>query len=212
MKSFGFVFSILIIAIIGYAGYYFYNQTYEETLEEIALSPVPPFPTVDPSQTATDSAEASGSGVTDDWKTFVSKYGYTLRYPKNMQFNTTTEGDRLFYLGPTQSLGTELFDGISILIRSNNLNGKTLRQVADEQQAQIEKEITTESITKTAPVTFGVHKGFTFTSKSLGEGDYIYLPMENDLYIQIVSMTAEPETSKEDYESIARSIISSITF
>lgn len=215
MKYFSFFFGVIILAVIVYFGNYFYNQTYEETMLEIQKNPPLSIPTVPPFITvATESAEtASSSGVPKEWKTFISsQYGYTIRFPKDMQNETRVEGDRYFYLGPTQSLGTEMYDGISLLIKSAQINGKTIQQIAKEQHAKYEKSETTSKITPIKLVTFGDHKGYQFSSVSLGESDFIYIPQSDETYLEIINLVASPDKNNSLYQDNVDKIISTISY
>lgn len=214
MKSSGFVIGVIILGLIIYGGYYFYNETYEQTMLEIQNAPpIAPIPSVTEADIATNSAIATSSAIPADWKLSTSsKYGYSIRFPKNMQSDTTSEGDRFYFLGPTQSLGTELYDGISLVIKSGRFNGKTIKQIAQEQHDNLKKEDTTKSITNVSEVNYRSVYGYTFRREALGEADFIYIPMNKDEYLELINMTTEPENAKNDppYTQIVEQMISSI--
>ena len=214
MKSSGFVIGAIILGLIIYGAYYFYNDTYEQTMLEIQnTTPVAPIPSVTEADIATDSGESTSTAIPADWKlSNSSKYGYSIRFPKNMQSDTTSEGDRYYFMGPTQSLGTELYDGISLLIKSHRYNGKTIKEVATERHDIMEKEETTKSITSVSEVGYRSVFGYKFRREALGDADFIYIPMNKDEYLEVINMTVEPENAKNDppYTQIVEQMISSI--
>lgn len=211
MKSFGFLFGLLILIIITLAGYYFYKETYVQTMVELQTRPISSVQTV-----ATISGQpkvSSTSATPDNWKVFQSKrYGYSLNYPSDINLETTSEGDRFYKLGPTQSLGTELYDGISLTIRSGKLEGKTLRQFVDQQFTIMKDEITTNSITEIKPLTIGEFQGFKFRKSSLGEADFIYLQKSKDEYLEIIDGTVEPVNREQSFKETVFLILSSVSF
>lgn len=216
MKSSGFVIGLIILALIVYGGYYFYNETYEQTMIEIQnTGPItPPIPSVTSADlVSTLSAESSRTAIPADWKMHTSdKYSYSIKFPKNMQNDTMSEGDRFYFLGPTQSLGTELYDGISLLIKSNRYNGKSVKEIAEEQYEIMKKEETTKSITRVSEVSYRSVFGYTFRREALGDADFIYIPLNKEEYLEVINMTVEPENANNDptYTQIVEQMISSI--
>lgn len=211
MKSFGFLFGVIVAAVIGYAGFYFYNDTYQQTLDEMQNLETVSVPS---DNAASDSANPSSfSPIPTDWQTFRSKqYGYSLNHPKDINTETTTEGDRFYKLGPTQSLGTELYDGLSLTIRAGKLNGKSLESVAKQMREQSAKEETTQSITELQTVSYGAIKGYQFRKSSLGDADFIYVQKSPTEYLEIINGTVEPKNRTQTFAKIVSEMISSIQF
>jgi len=214
MKYFSFLFGLGIVAIIFYAAHYFYNQTYEQTMTEIQNNPSLLIPTAPPRISATTSAEvASSSAIPADWKTILSSsYNYSIRIPRFIQNESSSDGDKFYFLGPNQSLGTEMSDGISVLIKAERLNGKTLQVIAKEQQALSAKAETTESVTAVKAAEYGELKGFQYTTTALGTFNSIYIPQSAETYLKIISIVEIPEVGSSSYQDTVNKIIASISF
>jgi hypothetical protein len=201
VKSSGFFIGLIIFAIIGYAGYYYYNQTYDQTMEEIkgVSTRLPsnfstPPPASIAAQLATASAEASSSGLSE-WKSFVSpRYNYSLNLPKDMNYQSRTDGDYFYYFGPTQDPGGKLTDGISLGIHTGRLNGKSLKQIAGGNAKE---------------VSFGEHKGYQFKE---GSTLHIYLPKSAETYLEITEIIAQVDKKDQRFAQIVSEIISSISY
>ncbi len=209
MKSFGFGSGIFILFVIVISGYYFYQDTYTRVQEELAVST--------PRPTSSDIAMFSPSPtsliIPSDWVPFSSKkYGYTLRHPKGIKTETTSEGDSFLQLGPTQSIGTELYDGISVAIKSSKLNKETLQQIATKRRLEISQEPTTQSISQLEAVSYATASGFLFRTSSLGEAEFIYMQKSPTEYLEIINATVEPKNRDQTFQNIVTAMISSITF
>lgn len=147
-----------------------------------------------------------------DWKLFTSDYGYSLKYPTDIKTDTMAEGDRFYKLGPTQSAGTELYDGISLLIKSADLADLSLDQLVDQKYKQLKSEETTREITPIQEKKIGNHTVKSFHHTAFGDGEYIYIQMPNKQYLEIINMTVEPQNREQTFQAIVEKMIASITF
>lgn len=197
---------LILIVLIAGAGYFYYGMM--PAIEK------PPVASTTPIASATIPLPASSKApeVPVGWRLYTSKNGYTLNYPPDLTIETTPEGERFYKLGPTQSTGTELYDGISFLIRTGDLAGLTLRQLADQKHQQNQDAPTTQEITDVKPITYGPHQGYQFRVNSLGEGDYIYLVGPNAQYLEIINLTVEPANREQTFQGIVETMFSSIRF
>ena len=218
MRSPGVLIGFICIIVIILAGSFFYNQTKEEVLVEMNSALPARTPVVSTSPLSSASASPSASPVVlkeipVSWKTFQSEtYGYSIRYPEDVKAEKTTEGDRFLKTGPTQSLGTELYDGIVFTIKTGNLENRSLEQLAKQRHGETAKEETTRSITELTPATFGTHQGYSFRRTGLGDGQFIYLLGKDGKYFEIINMTVEPTNRAQTFQNIVDLMIMSIRF
>jgi hypothetical protein len=150
--------------------------------------------------------------VPPDWKKYTSPNGFILHYPADIQYDIMPEGERFFKPGPTQSLGTELYDGISILIRTGDMANMTLQELVGQKYQQIKEEETTREITDPVSVIYGNNQAIQFRQIGFGDGDFIYLQMPGKKYLEIINMTVEPQNRKQSYQKIVEQMIGSINF
>ncbi len=196
--------SFVLIVIVILAGFYLYNNREIKVQENQSITASSPSikPMAEPQ-----------IKIPEDWIPYTSKkYGFTIYHPADFQTDTNPEGDRLIKLGPTQSTGTELYDGLVLMIKSGPLDGKTIRQFADAQHLEMKNAETTQSITDVIEKKYGTHTAFQFRKDSLGEGDFIYLQKSPTEYLEVINMTYEPENSSSDFIKTAEIMISSLEF
>jgi hypothetical protein len=149
--------------------------------------------------------------IPEDWETFSSEtFGISVKHPKDFTAEETQEGVRVLKLGPTQSLGTELYDGISILIRTGSLEGVSLEKYVDLQIQEIKDQPINAKVSEKREVKVLELNGFSYNVSSLGEATYILLPKGQNQYLEIINSTVDP--SNFGYQKTVDLIISSLEF
>lgn len=69
---------------------------------------------------------------TEDWKTFTTS-DFSIKYPLEMRTPSLYQREYIFELwGSTQRENTEFYDGINLGVTIGNLNGQTMKEVADK--------------------------------------------------------------------------------
>jgi hypothetical protein len=195
------VFALLIILI---GGLFYFNQAQISSSQK-TTSPSPTLlaPQSTPSQTPIP--------IPNDWENFSSEtYGISVKHPKDFIVEETQEGVRIIKAGPTQSLGTELYDGISILFRTGPLGGLTLEKFVDSQIKEIKSQPINAEVSEKKEVKVLELEGFSYDVSSLGDANYTFLPKGQNQYLEIINSTIDP--SNLGYQKTADLIISSLEF
>ena len=148
-----------------------------------------------------------------NWVTYDSTIsGFSIKYPKDLKHDTTVEGERFYRLGPTQSEGAELFDGISLIIRSGKLNGRTFKNWVDAKYKETVNDPVEQRVGGKIPITIAGMQGIAFTVESLGERIVIYLPKGDKEYLEIINGTVEPQKREQTFQKIVDSMLSTIAY
>lgn len=95
--------------------------------------------------------------------------GFTLRYPDSYTLNERPAGTYILTrVGPTQAVGSELFDGVAVIIRWHNLQGRTLENFVDHQIAAAGLDGVSVVARGKQPVTIGQYQGYSYVLEGLG--------------------------------------------
>lgn len=142
------------------------------------------------------------------WPTFTSqKFGFSIKHPLDVTVTEREENVTFFKKGPSQAEATEFYDGISIIVTTGALQGKTIKEIAEGKikEMQMHAELT-KPLSETK-----IHSlpGYTYTFTGIGSfTDYI-LPKGKDEYIHITNGTIDP--TKQGFDTTATQILSTIT-
>lgn len=203
MRNLVVVISVLILILL-ISGLYFLNQNQQASSQ----TPNSPSPTL---LAPKPSPQKTPIPVPEDWETFNSEtYGISLRHPKDFTVEETQEGVRIVKLGQTQSLGTELYDGISVLIRTGTLDNQTLEEFVDTNIQETKDQPINATVSSKEKVRLLELDGFTYHVSSLGEATYTLLPIGTGRYLEIINSTVDP--SDMGYQKTVDIIISSLEF
>jgi hypothetical protein len=176
---------ILVISIlIGAVSFFLRNRKQEPNDKGGNTTPIPnqninqlPSPTPDP---------------TANWKMTATKY-YTIKYPNGLDLKAEEEDVLvLSKWGPTQTEETELFDGYSIALKTDETS-QTPEEYADVLIEEI-KDLETAKITKDLePITINDYEGVTFTEEGLGTYENIILGSDkSSVLILITVIVSDP--------------------
>lgn len=151
------------------------------------------------------------NGIPSFWHLYRSETnGFMIKHPLDVTAEVTSTGDHFYKLGATQSMGTELYDGISLLITSGRMDGKNLKEFVFHEYLIAKKDPQTETITEIKPVTIGAKEGFVYKIKNPSEKEVIYLPRENNKYLIITNSTKTPDNQSRNYNEVVTQMLSSI--
>jgi len=130
-----------------------------------------------------------------DWQTHVSQsMGFGLAYPQTMDVREYEDGSVTFVLlGPTQSKNTEILDGVSINFSSNAFKGDFKEFVDKDWQLKKEEEEIYQEVGTIKEVTYANTQGYSYTVRSLGDFDLIFLPTDDNSYLQITLLVEDPK-------------------
>jgi hypothetical protein len=162
-----------------------------------------PTPTLTPVATATPTPDTSVEG----WSTF-SKEGvaFSFMYPPELEYREYEDGSyTLSKLGPTQTEGTEFFDGISLSFRAGELEGLTLVEWMEKKAEELKEvfEVTTPEVTQIAGI-----PGYKMQVKGIVEADYYYVALGTSSYLEIIDATKDP--TNVGFAATVQKILSSL--
>lgn len=155
-------------------------------------------------------------------KTYINnKAGWQIDYPTNENIKISTFGPTQIgqngigdvttftKVGPTQSEGTEFYDGYSMTIglKSKSEN-QSVKDFADS-DSKPDPEISTRSDLKN--IFINGHKGIETTVSGLGEARLVYLeyPGSKDKVYYISIFSTGPGESEEKYDAIVEEMLNS---
>lgn len=194
--------AFLMIAVLATGVWYYFEYTEQATQHNSTEAPLvgsAPTPTTAPV-----------SELEEGWVEFDdTTAGFTFQYPEDAQIRRENEYIGVVILGPTQSQGTELYDGLTVLLATYPLNGKTLMEAAKVEQAREDPIV---EVTEITPITYAGKTGFAYKATSLGTRQVIFLPLAGDLYLKVVNGAVDPtgQGFQETAERIASSVKESL--
>lgn len=131
-------------------------------------------------------------------------------YPARFQLEERPDFDlvKLTFIGPTQQEGTEVYDGIIINFRLEDIPENADLETAAKQAAQANPEVT-EIINPVSQSQLAGYEAYTYRSRSLGEYTHYILNYSGDQFLHI-SYTA-PDPENQGYQQIVNEILDSLS-
>ncbi len=152
--------------------------------------PLEPVATVLPKTSNTPSTNQLPEG----WSVYQSEAGWRLNYPEEIEVREPEEGGVNFnYLGETQSLGTELFDGYSININMGDLGTSSLEELVERERQEMIEEPAVMEVSETEEKMVAGFEGYEFEVRSLGDYRHLYLLVGDGEYLEISYLVADPQ-------------------
>lgn len=117
--------------------------------------------------------------------------GFTIEHPSDLVTDIDIDGyAQLYKEGPTQQPGTELRDGISLRIRPEPLQGKTLQEVVESELANL---TVASVIEDPKAIKINGIDGIRYTIEEVGVHRHILLfHADGDSYLHIIDSTIDP--------------------
>lgn len=151
--------------------------------------------------------------VPANWETYTSsEYGFLIKHPKDVKQETTSEGEQFSKMGPTQTTGTELFDGISVVITSGNLGEDDFEEFVSKKYDEIKNDPIQPQVGERMSVTIAGKSGYALRVKSIGDSTRIYLPKGDSEYLEIINSTVEPTNREQTFQKTVDTMLSSLIY
>lgn len=152
-------------------------------------------PGVTPTPTQVSEASPSPAENDDsDWEEFESEdLGIRIEHPEDV--NRELREDRVVFIkvGPSQEMNTEFYDGISLSLRRDQLAAQEdVEDVANNVLNDLRDMQLLEKASDVESFRLAGRNGYRFTVTTLGRHTYMYLPAENNEYLEIVNSTVDP--------------------
>jgi len=175
---------VLILSILLVGGFYFVTRNGNATLEKEAVMPTP---------TIASQALLPTSDPTSDWEIYEHAE-FSVKYPSDLTVQDVE--DNIFNLsiwGPTQTEGTELFDGFSVTFQSLDKQDMTAMEYAKDKISEAQVQGISEITEGPLPITINGYNGVTYTEEGLGTFKQIILESDNvSVFILISVMVSDP--------------------
>ena len=170
---------ILILGIIA-GGVYLYLQNQKSAVQPIVpeITQQTPSPTPDPMA---------------DWEIY-SISPYQVKYPQGLQVRED-EGSvlNISKWGPTQTEGTELFDGFSITFQPREISDADLSAYVDAKIEEVKIQDISKVTSGPSPVTLNNYEGLTFVEEGLGIYKVtIVESKEKSMFMEISVLVSDP--------------------
>jgi len=142
-----------------------------------------------------------------------SIFGYQVELPEAMKTEIQTtelhqDTLRAYYLGPTQSDGTEMYDGYTLTITNVKLDTTDGYQKLAKTEVESAKN-NGQVLKELHPVTIAGIEGVSFQSEGLGIFDQIFLPIPNTTDAWHI-ITFAPDPKNFGYQEKINNILESL--
>ena len=173
-----------------------------------------PTPEVSPTATATHTPETSPSAnIPQEWEVYTSQeMNFSIAHPLEMTVDQPQgiDGVRFLLTGPSQTQGTEMYDGISLTINVDTYDSNSFQAFVEQERAETVNEPTNPEVGAIEQVTLGGIPGYQFTVSSLGDFTHIYLPLDNNEYAHIYYLMEDPEN--QGFQEMLNLMLASLEF
>jgi len=163
-----------------------------------------------------DTSPLNVEGFSDvsSWNIFEDPdLGLHVSYPPEMKAQANEDRSlRLYYHGPTQGDGTEIYDGILMHFSLENISSDT--HLASYAQSMYEKETgdLVEGIQNPVVTRVGDTEGYRYRVRGLGTFDVVLVPhREKNNTILRISMVY-PDPQSVGYRAIVERVVSNLNF
>jgi hypothetical protein len=197
---------IALVVVIG-GGAYFYFQanpllTGQPEIPPTEIPEFTPTPTISPIPTKI---------VPDDWEIYTSQQNdFQIAHPSNMEITTNpNEGVRLILSGPSQSQGTEITDGILLIISTGGYNENSFQEFVQSQANKQATDPLTESVSEVGDINVSDLNGYSFDTVGLGESTYYYLNRGENQYLRVIEIVQDP--TGQGFEQTVNQMLSTLT-
>lgn len=139
-----------------------------------------------------------------------AKIGMSMQYPPGMELRENEdESVSMVILGPSQSRGTEVYDGLILNISRREYSGD-FSQFVNSEYDKSKKE---DAISQVGPLSERMVaglKGYEYFVEGLGKFTLIYLPVTENKYVLITYLLEDPKN--QGFASTLENILKSIKF
>lgn len=193
--------TLMITVVIGFFAY-FHLGTRSESNPDSNLPQNSPTLTAIP----TDNQRS----YPDGWMPFRSdSMGLSLYHPPQMSVTQMEDGlVRLLVTGPSQVMGTEMYDGILVTLFKKPYQAGSLRELVERETEQKKNDPVYIEVSDIEEVRIGNTLGYAVIESSLGEFTQIYLPAGPNEYVQLTYIMEDP--TNQGYAQILNTLLQSI--
>lgn len=144
----------------------------------------------------------------DDWITYQNnEAGYEIDYLSQMRVeDSRSDMVRFQFFGPTQELGTEIYDGISLTIQTEEIGGRTVEELARDSLVSVQP---IGEVTKPLEeATLHGMSGYAYTAETLGTIHHLILEWQAGHALHISYSAPDPDN--RSYAMVVDTMLSSL--
>lgn len=204
MKNITLILITLIITVaLGFMAYINANSTSNTTHNSKPSDNTPSLSVI-----PTDSQRTYPNG----WVQFRSdSIGVSLYHPQEMNLTEMEAGlVRLLITGPSQVMGTEMYDGLLVTLFKDRYESGSLRDFVERETEQKKTDPVYIEVSNIEEVKIGNKVAYAVTESTLGEFTQMYLPAGPNEYIQLTYLMEDP--TNQGYAQILDTLLESIEF
>src|SRR3989344_4024045 len=172
-----------------------------------------------PEPTANPSAPETPSDITptrfivpipDNWLTYTSPdKSFSFRYPPDMEKTSNKDGTiTLVKFGPSQTEGTEVYDGLILTFKSGSHAENSIRELAESERQKGLNEPAIEKVGELLEVNFTSQPGWSYSITGQGNFVHYFLPLSGTRYLQVTQLLEDPKS--QNFHAINGNILSSL--
>ena len=163
-----------------------------------------PTTTSNPTRTSQQSNE-------DAWQTYNgSILGFTIQHPADVEIRDEQQNTvSLVKLGPTQTQGTELFDGFNVSIDVGPYSEESFKAFTEKTHKDDGDDPVTQEISTLEKVEIANKQGYQYSKVGLGEYTIVILPKEEGVFFRISKLVEDPTNQK--YENTVDRMLSTLS-
>lgn len=191
----------LILLIVIFAGAYIYLQNQKQSKNPQIKEDV---------ETENQLSQSPTPDPTTDWETYKSP-AFQVKYPNNLISGGDESTLNIAKWGPTQTEGTELFDGYSITFQIKELADTTPQEYADTLISETESVGISEITKEPSAITINNYQGVTYTEEGLGTYKHIILGSNNSTSLMLISVLVS-DPGNLGFEETVDQILSTFKF
>jgi len=169
---------VILLGAVGFVGFYYGIKLAKpapvamQTINEVLPTDTPALPTLTPDPMAS-------------WKVLSNlSPKYNVKYPIGVDF--TTDANAVKHL-------IKVGD-VDLAFKAGALDGKTLKEFSDKKAAEMGGVFETSPVIATSVAGF---PGYKFHVKGYSEGDYYYLDLGTNSYLEIFDASKDPKSALE---------------
>ncbi len=150
----------------------------------------------------------AASAISEDWIT-ISNLSYSFSYPPDFTIREVDGSSVVSKLGPTQKLGTEMYDGVMVQFRAVDLEGQPLADFVEAQIAADKNNGISTVVDAKQPITIKGYTGFSYVVEGMGTFTQNYIQAEgSNQALEVIYLVADP--SQQNFQSSVDQILNTI--
>lgn len=204
------IYILVTIFVLGIsAGAYFYFQP------NLNINQADIFPAKIPTPLITSTPSpppVPTKALPEEWEIYTSqKHEFQLAHPPEMEVSLNPrEGARFLLTGPSQFQGTEVTDGILLIINSGAYQQNSLQEFVSDKAEELKQDPVSQSVGQVQEVEVSDLPGYSFDTVGFGKSTYYYLDKGNNEFLKIIEIVQDP--SGQGFKETVDQILSTLIF